>query len=270
VFAAMTLAPAVTLAAQPMVGLGTARSFAVLAGQTVTNTGATTIGGSAGGNVGVSPGSAFTGQETVTMSGAVHLADAVALQAQADLGTAYTDAAGRTPFNTIAVELGGTTLKPGVYVTETGALGLTGVLTLDAQGDPNAVFIFKSASSLITASGSSVRLINGAQPCHVYWQITSSATLGSNSQFVGHLMALTDISAQTGATIRGQLLARNGSVTLDHNTITNDKCASSGGGGTTGGGTLPKTATPLYDVLLVGVALMLVGAGVWSIRKRFE
>jgi LPXTG-motif cell wall-anchored protein len=270
VFAAMTLAPAVTLAAQPMVGLGTARSFAVLAGQTVTNTWATTIGGSAGGNVGVSPGSAFTGQETVTMSGAVHLADAVALQAQADLGTAYTDAAGRTPFNTIAVELGGTTLKPGVYVTETGALGLTGVLTLDAQGDPNAVFIFKSASSLITASGSSVRLINGAQPCHVYWQITSSATLGSNSQFVGHLMALTDISAQTGATIRGQLLARNGSVTLDHNTITNDKCASSGGGGTTGGGTLPKTATPLYDVLLVGVALMLVGAGVWSIRKRFE
>lgn len=269
VFTAMMILPAVSLAAQPTVGLGTARSFAVLAGQTVTNTGATTIGGSAGGNVGVSPGSAFTGQETVTMSGAVHLADAVALQAQADLGTAYTDAAGRTPFTTIPVELGGTTLKAGVYVSETGALGLTGVLTLDAEGDPNAVFIFKSASSLITASGSNIRLINGAQACHVFWQVTSSATLGSNSHFVGHLLALTDISAQTGATINGQLLARNGSVTLDHNTITNDRCAGTTPT-TTGGGELPKTATPLYDVLLLGVALMLVGAAGWSIRKRFE
>jgi len=270
-FTAMMLLPAVSLAAQPTVGMGTARSFAILAGQTVTvdvESGITTIGGSAGRDVGVSPGSAFTGQENATGIGALHLADAVALQAQADLGTAYDDAALRTPFTTIPVELGGTTLKSGVYVTETGALGLTGELTLDAEGDPDAVFIFKSASSLITASGSNIRLINGAQPCHVFWQVTSSATLGAGSHFVGHLMALTSIEVLAGATIRGQLLARNGSVTLINDTIINDRCASTTP--TTNGGELPKTATPFYDVLVLGVALMLVGAGVWSIRKRFE
>jgi hypothetical protein len=270
-FTAMMLLPAVSLAAQPRVLMGTAGSFAVLAGQTVTvdvEAGITTISGSAGRDLGVSPGSAFTGGENATGIAALHLADPVALQAQADLKTAYDDAAGRTPFTTVPVELGGTTLKPGVYVSDTGALGLTGELTLDAEGDPDAVFIFKSASGLTTASGSNIRLINDAQPCHVFWQVTSSATLGAGSHFVGHLMALTSIEVLAGATIRGQLLARDGSVTLINDTIINDRCASTTP--TDNGGELPKTATPFYDVLVLGVALMLVGAAAWSIRKRFE
>ena len=217
----MIALPAASMAAQPTVNLGTTSSFAVLAGETVTNTGLTTIWG----DLGVSPGSAFSDLGTVTLHGATHLADAVALQAQSDLVAAYDDAAGRTPFNTIPIELGGSTLDPGVYVSEDGDFQITGTLTLNAHGDPNAVFIFKSASTLITASGSNVRLINGARFCRVFWQVTSSATLGTNSHFVGHIFALTSISAQTGATVQGQLLARNGAVTLDANTITNGFCA---------------------------------------------
>jgi len=212
---------AVSMAAQAPVNLGTTSSFAVLAGETITNTGLTTIWG----DLGVSPGSAFSDLGTVTLHGATHLADAVALQAQSDLVAAYDDAAGRTPFTTIPVELGGTTLTPGVYVSEEGTFQITGTLTLDAKGDPNAVFIFKSASTLVTASGSRVRLINGARFCRVFWQVTSSATLGTNSHFVGHIFSYQSISAQTGATVQGQLLARNGSVTLDANTITNGFCA---------------------------------------------
>ena len=117
-----------------------------------------------------------------------------------------------------------TTLTPGVYASESGTFQITGPLTLDAQGDPNAVFIFKTASTLVTASGSSIVFINGAQPCDVYWQVGSSATLGTFSQFAGHLMALTSITANTGATVQGQLLARNGAVTLDTNTINNALC----------------------------------------------
>jgi hypothetical protein len=216
--------PSVALAAQPPVNLGTTSTFAVLAGETITNTGPTTISGSAGGDVGLHPGSSFPGQAQATISGAVHLADAVALIAKNDLIAAYNDAAGRTPVTTIATELGGQTLTPGVYVSQSGTFQITGTLTLDAQGDPNAVFIFKTATTLITASSSTVQLINSAQFCRVFWQVGSSATLGTNSTFVGHIFALTSISAQTGAKVQGQLLARNGSVTLDTNTITNGIC----------------------------------------------
>ena len=157
---AMMAVPAMSMAAQPTVNLGTTSSFAVLAGETITNTGSTTISGDAGGNVGLHPGTAFPGQAGVTLSGAVHLADAVALQAKNDLVTAYDDAAGRTPVTSIATELGGRTLTPGVYDSAAGTFGITGTLTLDAQGDPNGVFIFKTTSTLITASGSRVNLIN--------------------------------------------------------------------------------------------------------------
>ena len=278
----MMALPATSMAAQAPVGLGTAASFGVLAGQGITNTGPTTIGGNAGGNVGTTPNPSFTGAADVTLSGAAHLADAVALQAQADLKTAYDNAAGRTPFATVGAELGGTTKTPGVYVSSSSAFGITGTLTLDAKGDPNAVFIFKSASDLITASGSNIKLINGARPCGVYWQVTSSATLGTGSHFVGHLMALQSIAAQTGATITGQLLARNGTVTLDTNTITNVQCPTvpsstdtSGTAGTAGteesptinGGELPKTASPWYNLLLAGVALTLLGVVGLKTRK---
>lgn len=203
------------LAAQAQVGLGTAASFAVLAGTTITNTGATTITG----DVGLQPGTALTGFTTVTLNGAQHVADAVALQAKNDLVTAYTDAAGRTPVTAVPTELGGTTLKPGVYGSAT--LGLTGTLTLDGEG----VYIFQAGSTLITAPNSSVALINGASACNVYWQVGSSATLGTATSFKGTILALTSISLQTGATLEGRALARNGAVTLDANVIDSSACA---------------------------------------------
>lgn len=217
--------PTITMAAQPPVNLGTTSTFAVLAGESITNTGTTVISGDAGGDVGLYPGSSVTGWGSVTMSGTLHVDDAVAIQAKADLVVAYDDAAGRTPVTTIPTELGGTTLIPGTYDSESGTLEITGTLTLDAQGDPNAVFIFKTASTLITASNSNIILIGGARYCRIFWQVGSSVTLGTNSHFVGHIFALTSITATTGATIQGQLLARNGSVTLDSNTITNGLCA---------------------------------------------
>lgn len=206
-------------AATPPVGLGTATSYAVLAGSTITNTGPTTVQG----DIGLSPGSAITGFPPGTASGATHAADAEALQAKSDLVTAYDDAAGRTPATSVATELGGTTLLPGTYVGAT--LGLTGALTLDAGGDPHAVFLIKSESTLITATDSSVLLINGADPCNVYWQVSSSATLGTRTSFMGTVMALTSITANNGATVVGSLLARNGAVTLDNNVITRPICA---------------------------------------------
>lgn len=218
--------PSGVMAAQPPVNLGTTASFAVLAGTTITNTGTTTINGDAGGDVGLFPGTAFTGQESVTISGAVHINDSVASAAKDDLVIAYDDAAGRTPVTRISSELGGATLKPGVYDSADGTFQITGTLTLDAEGDPDGVFIFLTSSTLITATDSNVSLLNSARFCRIFWKVGSSATLGTNSHFVGHIFALTSIAAQTGATIQGQLLARNGEVTLDSNTITNGICAS--------------------------------------------
>ena len=224
-------------AAQPSVGLGTATPFAVLAGTTVTNTGPSVISG----DLGVSPGSAVTGfPPGLVINGAQHVADAAALQAQSDLTTAYNDAAGRTPVSVVSSDLGGQTLVPGVYQATSG-LGLTGTVTLDAQGDPNAVFVFQAGSTLITASSSTVDLIGGAQACNVFWQVGSSATLGTNTTFVGSVMALTSASLQTGTTVAGRILARNGQVSLDTNTITQPNCitptttTTTGSAGTTSG-----------------------------------
>lgn len=231
-----TSAPA--SAAQPPVGLGTAASFAVLAGTTVTNTGPSVIGG----DVGVSPGSAVTGFPPGTVNnGTVHAADAVSLQAQNDLTTAYDDAAGRGPVvDKTSQDLGGSTLVPGVY-NAASAMALTGTVTLDAQGDPNAVFVFQAGSTLITASSSTVALVGGTQACNVYWQVGSSATLGTGTNFVGSVMALTDISMQTGANLTGRVLARNGQVSLDTNTITRSDCAAPSPAPST---TATATATP--------------------------
>jgi hypothetical protein len=223
--AAMMVLPAVSSAAT--VNLGTTSAFAILAGSTITDTGSTIISGNAGGDIGLYPGTSFPGRAHVTLTGTVHLADTVASVAKDDLVTAYNDAAGRTPVTTIPTELGGSTLTPGVYVSDSGTFQITGTLTLDAQGDPDAVFIFKTATTLITASDSSIVLINEARPCRVFWQVGSSATLGTHSHFVGHIFALTSIAANTGATVVGQLLARNGAVTLDTNTITNVICSTS-------------------------------------------
>lgn len=143
--------------------------------------------------------------------------------AKDDLVTAYNDLAGRTP-QLINRELGGQILLPGVYVSETKDFQLTGKLTLDGQGDPNAIFIFQTDTTLITASASSVELIGDAVKCGVFWKVGSSATLGANSTFYGRIFALTSITLQTGAEVQGQILARNGSVTLDSNKINGEAC----------------------------------------------
>jgi len=221
------------------VGLGTAAPFAVLGGSTVTNTGASVISG----DLGLSPGTAVTGfPPGLVDNGTVHAADAVALQAQSDVTTAYDDAAGRTPVVTESSDLGGQTLAPGVYQAAS-ALSLTGTVTLDAGGDPSAVFIFHAGSTLITGSGSSVSLIAGAQACNVFWQVGGSATLGTTTSFVGTILALMSASLDTGATLQGRVFARNGAVTLDDNTITRPGCATTTPTTTTTTTTAPGATT---------------------------
>ncbi|QNE45790.1 DUF3494 domain-containing protein [Glaciihabitans sp. INWT7] len=197
----------------PSVGLGTADSFDVLGASTVTNTGNSVIND---GDVGLFPGSAVVGfPPAIVSNGVIHSSDAQAEQAQNDVVTAYNDAAGRTPDESNIIDLGGRTLVPGVYSGD--ALSITGDLTLD--GDASSVFIFQAASTLITGSASRVLFTGGANQCNVFWKVGTSATLGSNSTFVGTILALTAISADTGASITGRLFARTAAVTLDDNTI---------------------------------------------------
>lgn len=216
--AGLLTVPSRAHAAEATVGLGTVGTYSVLGGQSVTNTGPSTLGG----DLGVSPGTAITGFPPGTVGGATHVGDAQALQAQSDLVIAYNDAAGRAPTATVAGDLVGKTLTAGVYKS-TSTLALTGTVTLDAQGDPNAVFIFQIASVLTTGSASNVNLINGAQGCNVFWQL-DTATLGTNSSFKGTIMALTSITVATGTVVEGRALARNGQVSLDTNTFTTPGC----------------------------------------------
>jgi hypothetical protein len=224
------------LAATATVGLGTAASFSVLGGSTVTNTGPTTMFG----DLGLSPGSSVTGAPHVL--GAIHVDDAVAIGAKNSLTTAYNDAASRPSSGSAGTDLAGQVFLPGVRTASSSLLLSSGAVTLDAQGDPNAVFIFQIPSTLITASNTAVMLINGAQACNVFWQVGSSATLGTGTAFVGTVMASATITANTAATIHGRLLAGTGAVNLDTNTITTSNCASSAGG--TGGGTETGAAGP--------------------------
>lgn len=221
VFAALLCAPC---PGQATSILGTADSFTVLAGSTVTNTGTTTIQG----NVGVSPGSAVTGfpPGIVIPPGTIHTADAVAGQAHSDNTTAYNGLAGMpSNFNLTGQDLGGLTLTSGVYHFDTSAQ-LTGTLTLDAQGANNAFWVFQIGSTLTTANSSAINFINpgsnNGSDAGLFWQVGSSATLGTSTAFEGNLLALTSITLTTGVTDpSGRILAQNGAVTLDTDVLSN-------------------------------------------------
>jgi hypothetical protein len=245
-----------TAAQAAPVGLGTVKPFVVLGGTKVTNVGPSVLNG----NLGISPGTELEGFGLpAVINGSTHATDQVAAKAQLDLTTAYDTAAGQPvlPANDLSgTDLGGLKLAPGTYRYNAAAL-LTGALTLDAEGDPNAEFVFQIGSQLTTESASSVVLVNGASPCNVYWQVGSSAELGTTTAFQGTLMALTSISLNSKATVVGRMLARNGQVSLIENTLTRPLCptGSTGpppvetpGGTGTGSPTTPGTtvsaATP--------------------------
>jgi|SRR5579863_9511610 len=238
------LAPSgVADAAQTPVGLGTAASFAVLAGSTVTNTGPSVIRG----NLGLSPGSAVTGfPPGIVNNGVQHVTDAAAGQAQLDLTTAYNTAAHESPVSaTSAATLGaGQSLSPGIYNSASSSL-LTGALTLNGGGNPSALFVFQVGTQLTTATSSTVNLINGAQACNVFWQVGSSATLGTTTNFVGTIMANQSISLDNAVTVNGRALASVGAVTLINDTFTVPTCTTpSGTTVTTLGGANAAAKTP--------------------------
>src|SRR4051812_6934853 len=253
---ASLLCAASPVLAQTAPSLGSAQSFAVLGGSTVTNTGSSTISG----DLGVSPGSAVTGfPPGAVVNGTIHAADAVAGAAQTSLTAAYTNLAGQACTQDLTgQDLGGKTLTAGVYCFSSSAQ-LTGLLVLNAQGNASATFIFKTGSTLTTASGSSVSVINGGNPCGVAWKIGSSATLGTTTSFTGNLIALTSITLNTGANIVGRALARNGAVTLDTNNISFANCTLAG----------PIPAVPtLSQWALILLSLLLALAGYTAMRRR--
>jgi ice-binding like protein len=256
-----------------VVDLGTAGDFAVIAGSTVTNTGPTTING---GDVGVYPGSAVTGFPPGSVASPYTIQEgpvnAFELQAQNDLTTAYNQAAGLAVTESLTgQDLGGLTLTPGVYFFSSSAQ-LTGTLTLDDQGDPNALFVFQIGSTLTTAPNASVLTENGGSMpgCDVFWQVGSSATLDTGTAFEGHILALTSITMNTGATILdGSALAQNGAVTLQSNDISNcifnGDTSGPGGTGSPGGGTVvPLPSSLLSELVMLG---MVAAAGAFKREK---
>lgn len=228
-------------AGPPTINLGTAANFSILAGTpSITNTGPTTTDRS----VGIDPAASvigFGGAPDGTVGGTIETANAISLAAKADLATAYGVAAG-APVTASHTALGGLTLVGGVYNSGGATLDLTGTLTLDAQFDPSSVWIFQATSDLITASSSRVVFVNGASPCNVFWQVTSSATLGTGSTFVGTIMALSSITVNDGVTVYGRALARNGLVSLINDRFLTLACA--GGASNTPPPPVPPTRPP--------------------------
>jgi len=216
VLAVATITTGVAHAAdQASVNLGTAANFGVLAATTVTNTGVTTVHG----DLGLYPGSSVTGFPPGTVTGTQHINDTVAALAQADLTTAYNNLAGRTGATNVSGNIGGTTKTPGLYKSTSSLEISSGDLTLDAQGNASAIFIFQIASTLTTTTDRKVILTNSANAFNVFWQVGSSATIGTNSTFKGNILALTSITLNTGASLDGRALARTGAVTLDTTSV---------------------------------------------------
>lgn len=272
-----TFGLAVLVQAATAVSLGTADNFAVLAGSFITASTPSVVSG----DVGLSPaaGTLYTGLTTGMVTGTIYAVDATGpagaggnnpgllTLAKSALDSAYSNAAGQTPATTVLASgtdsFSGTgyTLAPGVYNSGS-TMGITGTLTLDGGGNPNAVFIFQAGSSLTTASNAIITLINGAQACNVFWQVGSSATLGTGTQLKGNVLAFSSITDSGGSTVEGRLLARGAAVTLDNTHVTKATCvtpaaAPSGGAGANYWGTLP-----LIDVTKVPNPLALpAGAG---------
>ena len=233
--------------------LGTAQAFAVLGGSTVTNTGASVITG----DLGVSPGSAVTGFPPGIVTGTIHAANATALQAQNDVTTAYKLLASAACLANLTGRTSADSRSRRASTVSTRRLSWTGTLTLDAQGSAGATFIFKTGSTLTTASASSVLLINGGNPCGVAWQIGSWPMPGTTTSFIGNLIALTSITLNTDANIIGRALARNGAVTLDSNNISFAAC----------GSTVPPVPT-LSQWMMIGLAGLLCLTGAVALRQR--
>ncbi len=254
--------------------------FSVLGAETVTNTGATTLTG----NLGVSPGTAITGQETITINGLpalttgsvfVHATDALAGQAQFDLTTARTNLGLLGPGTLLSADLVGQTIYPGVYTVPAGTTNLSGTVTLDGLGNANAFWLFQMPSTLITSSNSFVNVTNTGSGAGLFWNVGSSATLDTDSSFYGNILALTDISLNTGATIVcGRALADNGAVTMDNNTI--DICSENSGFSGTGlefdsGGNVFDTTTPIPEpstMLLLGCGLS--GLALFCLNRKWR
>lgn len=271
-----------TTAAGPTIRQVTTSTYGVLAATTVTNTGSTTMSGTAGSDIGLSPGTSYTNTGTMTIGGTTHITDSAASIAKSDLVVAYNDLSIPEAVTLTNLDLGGQTLTPGVYASGSSLANSTN-LTFNALGDSSAIFIIKAVSTVITSSASTMTLVNGAQACNIYWQVGSSATLGTNSTFIGHVYALTSITATTGATIYGQLLARNAAVTLDNNTIVNNACTAAAVATTTTSAVaatttttttttrdaqLPSTGTNSTQLLVIGLMFGILSALSGLLRKK--
>ena len=273
----------------PTVPLGTSANYSVLGASTVTNTGNSVLNLS----LGLWAGTSITGfpPGIVNAPGTIDTTNAAAQQAQSDLTLAYVNAANRPIDATEPADLVNLHLSPGVYSGPSkGALLLSGPLVLDGGGNLDAVFIFQTDSTLTTASSSTVTLINGAQECNVFWQVGSSATLGTGSTFRGNILALSSITVTTGVTVHGRALARNAAVTLDTDVFTTPTCAQTAGAttttvapgtattvvgtpGTPTASTIPgvrlaDTGAPVLTPVLLAIGLLALGTAAIRFGKR--
>jgi len=205
---------------QSDIPLGAADNFAILAGSGITNTGASVING----DLGLSPGTSVGGFPPGILNGTLHINDAAANQSKLDIAAAYDNAKNRTATDivTLSGNIGGLTLTPGLYKSTSSLALSSGNVTFDALGDANAIFIIQVASAFTATSGRQVILAGGAQASNIFWQIGSSATFGTTSAFKGNIIAFQSISFNTGATLDGRALCRNGAVTMSGNTITKE------------------------------------------------
>lgn len=266
------------------VNLATADPFAILAGTGITDVPTSVIIG----NVGVSPasGASITGLTCAEVTGTIYTVDAAGpacrvvdgplmVTAKNDLTAAFIDAAGRTPVTTVPTELGGTTLTAGVYDSASTTFGITagaGPLVLDGQGDSSAVFIFEmdaAGTGLTVGPGSTVSLVNGAQACNVFWRVDTAA-IDTTAAFKGNVLALTSITVANGANIEGRLLARNGNVTLDNDTVTRPTCTTTSTPATPG---LPNTGvSPEHNSSMPWIATITAGTAaaisLFFLRKK--